>query len=182
MTFIFITVVLDMIALGIIIPVFQPLILSFTHGDFANASIASGIFATVFALVQLFASPVLGTLSDRFGRRPVVLLSNFGTAFDYVILALAPNLAWLFIGRIVSGATTASITVASAYVADVTPPDKRAGGYGLISAAFGIGFVVGPAIGGWLGAHDPRLPFWVAGALSMLNFLYGLFVLPESLP
>ncbi len=181
MTFIFVTVLLDMIALGIIIPVFQPLIISFEHGNFAYASIATGIFATVFAIVQFFASPVLGTLSDRVGRRPVVLLSNLGTSFDYVILALAPNLWWLFLGRIVSGATTASITVASAYVADVTPADKRAGAYGLISAAFGVGFVIGPAIGGFLGAHDPRLPFWVAAALSLMNFFYGFFVLPESL-
>ncbi len=181
MTFIFVTVVLDMLALGIIIPVFQPLILTFAHGSYANASIYSGIFATVFAIVQFFASPVLGTLSDRFGRRPIVLLSNIGTSLDYLILALAPNLGWLFVGRILSGATTASITVASAYVADVTPAEKRAGAYGMISAAFGIGFVVGPAIGGLLGAHDPRLPFWVAGGLSLVNFLYGLFVLPESL-
>ncbi len=181
MTFIFVTVVLDMLALGIIIPVFQPLILMFAHGSYANASIYSGIFATIFAVVQFFASPVLGTLSDRFGRRPIVLLSNIGTSVDYAILALAPNLEWLFVGRVLSGATTASITVASAYVADVTPAEKRAGAYGMISAAFGIGFVVGPAIGGLLGAHDPRLPFWVAGALSLVNFFYGLFVLPESL-
>lgn len=181
MTFIFVTVLLDMVALGIIIPVFTPLIISFSHGNFANASVATGVFATIFAIVQFFASPVLGTLSDRFGRRPIVLLSNLGTSFDYVILALAPNLGWLFVGRILSGATTASITVASAYVADVTPADKRAGAYGMISAAFGIGFVVGPALGGFLGAHDPRLPFWVASGLSMLNFLYGLLILPESL-
>ncbi len=181
MTFIFVTVVLDMLALGIIIPVFQPLILTFAHGSYANASIYSGIFATIFAIVQFFASPVLGTLSDRFGRRPIVLLSNIGTSVDYLILALAPNLGWLFVGRVLSGATTASITVASAYVADVTPAEKRAGAYGMISAAFGIGFVVGPAIGGLLGAHDPRLPFWVAGALSFVNFCYGLLVLPESL-
>ncbi len=181
MVFIFITVVLDMLALGIIIPVFQPLILSFEHGNFANTSLVSGVFATIFAIVQFFSSPILGTLSDRVGRRPIVLLSNLGTSIDYAILALAPNLWWLFIGRILSGATTGSITVASAYVADVTPADKRAGAYGMISAAFGIGFVVGPAIGGLLGAHDPRLPFWVAGALSMINFMYGLIVLPESL-
>ena len=182
MPFIFITVLLDMIALGIIIPVFQPLILTFAHGDFADASLVSGVFATIFAVVQFWASPVLGTWSDRVGRRPVVLLSNVGTSIDYVILALAPNLWWLFVGRILSGATTASITVASAYIADVTTAEKRAGAYGMISAAFGIGFVVGPALGGLLGAHDPRLPFWVAGALSAANFLYGYFVLPESLP
>lgn len=182
MPFIFITVLLDMIALGIIIPVFQPLILHFAGGDYANASLVSGVFATIFAIVQFWASPVLGVWSDRVGRRPVVLLSNLGTSLDYVILAIAPNLWWLFVGRVLSGATTASITVASAYVADVTPADKRAAGYGMISAAFGIGFVVGPALGGLLGAHDPRLPFWVAGFLSLANFLYGYFVLPESLP
>jgi len=181
MTFIFVTVLLDMVALGIIIPVFQPLILSFQGGNYANASLVSGLFAVIFAIVQFFASPILGTLSDRFGRRPLVLLSNFGTSLDYVILALAPNLWWLFVGRVLSGATTASITVASAYVADVTPEDKRAGAYGMISAAFGVGFVVGPAIGGLLGAHGLRLPFWAAGGLSMINFLYGLLVLPESL-
>jgi DHA1 family tetracycline resistance protein-like MFS transporter len=181
MTFIFVTVLLDMLALGIIVPVFQPLILSFTHGSFANASLISGLFATVFAIVQFWSSPVLGTLSDRIGRRPVVLLSNIGTAVDYVILAVAPNLWWLFAGRMLAGATTGSITVAGAYVADVTPAEKRAGGYGMISAAFGIGFVVGPAVGGLLGAHDPRLPFWVAGVMSFANFLYGFVVLPESL-
>ena len=181
MSFIFITVLLDMLALGIIIPVFQPLILSFAHGNYADASILSGIFATIFAVVQFFASPVLGTWSDKVGRRPVVLLSNIGTSIDYVILALAPNIWWLFVGRVLSGATTASIIVASAYVADVTPEDKRAGAIGMISAAFGIGFVLGPAIGGLLGAHDPRLPFWVAAGLSLANFLYGLLILPESL-
>ena len=181
MVFIFITVLLDMLALGIIIPVLQPLILSFAGGNFANASLISGVFATVFAVVQFFASPILGTLSDRVGRRPIVLLSNLGTSLDYVILALAPNLAWLFLGRVLAGGTTASITVASAYVADVTPAEKRAGAYGMISAAFGIGFVVGPAIGGLLGAYGPRIPFWVAGALSLINFLYGALVLPESL-
>lgn len=181
MTFIFITVLLDMIALGIMVPVFQPLLLSFTHGNYTDASILSGIFSTIFAVVQFFGSPILGTISDRIGRRPVVLLSNFGTAVDYVILALAPNLAWLFVGRVLSGATTSSVTVASAYVADVTPQEKRAGAYGMISAAFGIGFVVGPAIGGLLAVHGLRLPFWVAGALSLVNFLYGLLVLPESL-
>ncbi|HTU71059.1 MAG TPA: TCR/Tet family MFS transporter [Candidatus Baltobacteraceae bacterium] len=181
MTFIFVTVLLDMIALGIMVPVFQPLLLSFTHGNYADASILSGVFATLFAIVQFFVSPILGTLSDRIGRRPVVLLSNSGTAVDYLILALAPNLAWLFVGRVLSGATTSSITVASAYIADVTPQEKRAGAYGMISAAFGIGFVVGPAIGGLLAVHGLRLPFWVAGALSLVNFLYGLLVLPESL-
>jgi DHA1 family tetracycline resistance protein-like MFS transporter len=179
--FIFVTVLLDMVALGIIIPVFNPLVLSFTHGNYASAALLAGVMSTIFAAMQFFVSPILGTLSDRVGRRPVVLLSNLGTAFDYAILALAPTLGWLFIGRILSGATTASISVASAYIADVTPEDKRAGAYGMISAAFGVGFVVGPVIGGMLGVYGLRVPFWVAGALSLLNFLYGLFVLPESL-
>ncbi|HEY5340878.1 MAG TPA: TCR/Tet family MFS transporter [Candidatus Aquilonibacter sp.] len=179
--FILVTVMLDMLALGIIVPVFQPLVLSFTGGNYASASLLSGLFATIFAVVQFFSSPILGTLSDRLGRRPLVLLSNLGTALDYAILAWAPNLWWLFVGRVLSGATTASITVASAYIADVTPEDRRASAYGMISAAFGVGFVVGPAIGGLLGAHGLRLPFWVAGALSLVNFFYGLIVLPESL-
>ena len=179
--FIFVTVLLDMVALGIIIPVFNPLVLSFTHGNYASAALLAGVMSTIFAAMQFFVSPILGTLSDRVGRRPIVLLSNLGTAFDYAILALAPTLGWLFLGRILSGATTASISVASAYIADITPEDKRAGAYGMISAAFGAGFVVGPAIGGILGNYGLRVPFWVAGALSLLNFLYGLFVLPESL-
>lgn len=180
--FIFVTIMLDMIALGIMIPVFQPLILSFTHGSFANASLLSGIFAMLFAGMQFFLSPVLGVLSDKVGRRPIVLLSNVGTCIDYAILALAPNVWWLFVGRLLSGATTSSISVASAYIADATPEEKRASAYGMIGACFGVGFVVGPAIGGllssWLGL---RAPFWVAGALSLVNFVYGYFVLPESL-
>jgi MFS transporter, DHA1 family, tetracycline resistance protein len=120
-------------------------------------------------------------MSDRFGRRPIILISNFGTGLDYMVMALAPSLPWLFAGRVVSGITTASIPTAMAYIADVTPPEKRAGGFGMISAAFGLGFVLGPAVGGLLGDVNPRLPFWVAGALSILNGLYGLFVLPESL-
>jgi DHA1 family tetracycline resistance protein-like MFS transporter len=179
--FVFVTVLLDMVALGIIIPVFNPLVLSFTHGNYASAALLAGVMSTIFAGMQFFVSPILGTLSDRVGRRPVVLLSNLGTAFDYAILALAPTLSWLFLGRILSGATTASISVASAYIADVTPEDKRAGAYGMISAAFGVGFVVGPAIGGMLAVYGLRVPFWVAGALSLINFLYGFFVLPESL-
>jgi len=181
-TFILVTIMLDMIALGIMVPVFQPLVLSFTHGSYAEASLLSGVFAMLFAAVAFFASPIQGVLSDRFGRRPIVLLSNLGTTIDYAILALAPSVGWLFFGRLLAGATTASISVASAYIADVTPEDKRASAYGMISAAFGVGFVVGPAIGGWLAAFGGlRLPFWVAGALSLVNFLYGFFVLPESL-
>jgi len=136
----------------------------------------------VWALMQFLFSPVLGALSDRFGRRPVILLSNLGLGLDYVVMALAPGIGWLLVGRVVSGITAASFSTASAYVADVAPPDERAGGFGMLSAAFGLGFVVGPALGGVLGAVDPRLPFWVAAGMSLLNAAYGFFVLPESLP
>src|SRR6266436_8492529 len=132
--------------------------------------------------MQFFFSPVLGGLSDRFGRRPVVLLSNFGLALDYELMALAPNLWWLFVGRIISGITAASIATSYAYVADVTPPQQRAARFGMLGVAFGAGFVLGPALGGLAGNIDPRLPFWIAAALSLANALYGLLVLPESLP
>jgi DHA1 family tetracycline resistance protein-like MFS transporter len=180
--FIFITVVLDMLALGMIVPVLAPLVASFLGGDTARAAAVYGLFGTVWALMQFLASPVLGALSDRFGRRPVILLSNLGLGLDYVLMALAPDLVWLFVGRVLSGITAASVATAGAYIADVTPPERRAGGFGLIGAAFGIGFVLGPAMGGLLGAMEPRLPFWVAAGSSLLNFLYGLLVLPESLP
>jgi len=182
LAFIFITVVLDMLALGMIVPVLPKLVEDFLHGNTARAAEIFGLFATVWAAMQLLFSPVLGALSDRFGRRPIILLSNFGLGFDYIVMALAPTVWWLFVGRVISGITTASFSTASAYIADVTPPEKRAGGYGMISAAFGLGFVLGPAVGGVLGNIDPRLPFWVASGLSLLNAMYGLFVLPESLP
>ena len=180
--FIFITVMLDMLALGLIAPVLPRLVLNFLGGDAPGAAKMFGIFNTVFALMQFVFSPVLGVLSDRFGRRPVILLSNFGLGLDYVVMALAPTLGWLFLGRVISGITAASITTGTAYVADVVPPEKRAGAFGMIGAAFGVGFVLGPALGGLLGNSDPRLPFWVAGGLSLANALYGYFVLPESLP
>ena len=141
-----------------------------------------GLFGTAWALMQFFFSPMLGALSDRFGRRPVVLLSNFGLALDYVLMALAPSLLWLFVGRVISGITSASVSTAFAYIADITPPEKRAAVFGKIGAAFGAGFVLGPALGGLLGDIDPRLPFWVAAGLSFANALYGLLILPESLP
>ncbi|MDQ6823065.1 MAG: TCR/Tet family MFS transporter [Candidatus Eremiobacteraeota bacterium] len=181
MSFIFVTVALDMLALGVMIPVWPTLVKSFTGGSTASAAIAIGVMSVVWAVGQFFAAPVLGVLSDRFGRRPVILASNIGTAIDYGIMALAPAMSWLYLGRILSGIISASVPAASAYVADVTPPEKRAGAYGMIGAAFGLGFVLGPAFGGWLGGFDPRLPFWVAAGLSLANFLYGLFVLPESL-
>jgi len=182
LNFIFVTVLLDMLALGIVVPVLPRLVVDFLRGDTARAAEVIGLFATVWALMQLLFSPLLGLLSDRFGRRPVILLSNVGLGLDYIVLALAPTIRWLFVGRVLSGVTSASISAATAYISDVTPVERRARAFGLIGAAFGVGFVLGPALGGWLGAHNPRLPFWVAGAFSLLNALYGLLVLPESLP
>lgn len=180
--FVFITVLLDMLALGMIAPVLPKLVASFLGNDAAKAAKIFGVFGTVWALMQFLFSPVMGALSDRFGRRPVILLSNFGLGLDYVLMALSPTLGWLFAGRVISGITAASYSTASAYIADVTPIDKRAGAFGLLGTAFGIGFVVGPAIGGLLGSISPRLPFWAAAVFSLANALYGLFVLPESLP
>jgi MFS transporter, DHA1 family, tetracycline resistance protein len=179
--FVFVTVLLDMFAIGIIIPVLPKLVEDFMGGDTARAATIYGIFGTAWALMQFLFSPVLGSLSDRFGRRPIILLSNFGLGLDYILMALAPNVRWLFVGRVISGITAASISTAGAYIADVTPPEQRAAKFGLLGAAFGAGFVVGPALGGFLGDIDPRLPFWVAAGFSLTNGLYGLFVLPESL-
>ena len=180
--FIFVTVTLDILALGLIIPVLPALILRMEGGDTVAALGWAGIFGTLWAAMQFFTAPVLGALSDKVGRRPIVLLSNFGLSLDYVVMALAPTVPWLLVGRVISGITAASIPTSFAYVADVTPPEKRAAAFGMLGAGFGLGFVVGPALGGSLGGHDPRLPFWVACALSGLNGLYGLLVLPESLP
>src|SRR5215469_3067604 len=162
-TFIFLTVSLDMLALGMIAPVLPRLIEGFMHGNTANAAQMLGLFGTTFAVMQFFCSPILGSLSDRFGRRPIVLLSNFGLGFDYLLMAWAPALHWLFLGRVISGITSSSIPTAMAYMADVTPRERRAAAFGLLSAAFGLGFVLGPAVGGILGNVNPRLPFWVAG-------------------
>jgi len=170
-----------MLALGMIVPVLPRLIIQFMHGDPVRSSEMLGVFGTVFAVMQFFCSPILGSLSDRFGRRPVVLLSNFGLGLDYVLMAWAPAMGWLFVGRVVSGITASSIPTALAYIADVTPREKRAAAFGMLNAAFGIGFVLGPALGGMLGNINPRLPFWVSAILSLLNGCYGLFVLPESL-
>ena len=180
--FIFVTILLDMLALGLIIPVLPKLVESFVDNDTASAARIFGLFGTAWALMQFLFSPILGALSDRFGRRPVVLLSNFGLALDYVLMALAPSLVWLFIGRVISGITSASISTAFAYIADVTPPERRAAVFGKIGAAFGAGFILGPALGGLLGGMDPRLPFWIAAGLSFANSLYGFLILPESLP
>lgn len=167
--------------MGVIIPVLPSLVEGFLAGDTAHAARILGVFGTVWALMQFVCSPVLGALSDRFGRRAVILTSNFGLGLDYILMALAPSLGWLFVGRVISGITGASFTTAGAYIADVTPPDKRAAGYGVMGAAWGLGFVLGPAVGGVLGSISPRLPFWVAAALTLLNATYGLFILPESL-
>jgi DHA1 family tetracycline resistance protein-like MFS transporter len=180
-TFIFFTIMLDMLALGMISPVLPRLIESFLHGETSSAARMLGLFGTTFAAMQFFFSPVLGSLSDRFGRRPIVLLSNFGLGLDYLLMAWAPALPWLFLGRIISGLTSSSIPTAQAYMADVTPIEKRAAAFGMLNAAFGVGFVVGPALGGYLGGFNPRLPFLVAACLSLLNGCYGIFVLPESL-
>ncbi len=180
--FVFFTVLLDIVALGVIIPVFPNLLKSFLDGDVTRATETYGVFMTIWAAMQFVFAPVLGALSDRFGRRPVILLSNLGLGLDYVLMALAPTLTWLFVGRVISGITAASFTTAGAYIADVTPPEKRAQAFGMLGAAFGVGFVLGPAMGGVLGGVDPRLPFWVAAGLSLANACYGLFVLPESLP
>jgi DHA1 family tetracycline resistance protein-like MFS transporter len=181
LAFIFVTVVLDMLALGMVIPVLPHLIESFLGGDTARAAHVYGLFGSVWALMQFVSMPVMGGLSDRFGRRPVILLSNLGLGLDYVLMALAPNLHWLFVGRVISGVTAASVSTAMAYIADVTPAERRAQAYGLVGMAFGIGFILGPALGGLLGSVDPRLPFWAAAAFSLANAAYGFFVLPESL-
>ena len=181
-SFIFITVMLDMLTFGMIGPVLPKLIAGFVGGNMAHAAVVIGVFATVWALMQFFMSPLLGMISDRVGRRPVILLSNAIGVVDYAIMALAPNLAWLFAGRVLSGMASANMTAASAYIADVTPPGGRAKAFGLLGSAFGLGFILGPAIGGLVGNVNPRLAFWEAALVCMLNTLYGLFVLPESLP
>jgi MFS transporter, DHA1 family, tetracycline resistance protein len=180
--FVFITVALDMVAVGITVPVLPKLIIDFRGGDVASAAWYVGLFGTLWAAMQFVFSPIIGAASDRFGRRPVILLSNLGLGLDYLLMAIAPSLAWLFVGRVLSGITSASYPTAGAYIADVTPAHERAARFGMLGAAFGLGFIVGPAIGGLLGGIDLRLPFWVAAGLSIANFAYGFFILPESLP
>jgi MFS transporter, DHA1 family, tetracycline resistance protein len=179
--FIFITVFLDILAFGLIIPSFPHLIASFVNDDLSQAAKLHGLFATSFMVMQFFFSPILGALSDRFGRRPVILLSNLGLGLDFILMALASSLPWLFIGRVLSGITSASFSTANAYIADVTPPEQRAAAFGKIGMAFGLGFVLAPAIGGFLAEEHPRWPFWLGAVLCLANFCYGFFVLPESL-
>lgn len=178
--FILVVAILDIVAMGIVIPVLPPLIEEFA-GSTSDAGWINGVFVALWALMQFVASPVIGSLSDRYGRRPVILISAAGLSADYVLMAVAPNLWWLALGRIITGITTSSFTTVYAYMADVTPPEGRAKAYGLIGAAFGGGFVLGPLIGGVLGEISPRAPFWFAAALSGVVFVYGLFVMPESL-
>jgi len=182
MAFIFATLLIDIIGISIIIPVMPKLIEQLIQGDISQASRYNGWLVFTYAIVQFFCSPILGALSDRWGRRPVLLISLFGLGVDYVLLALAPDIFWLFIGRAIAGIGGASFTTASAYIADVSPPEKRGQNFGLIGVAFGLGFIIGPVIGG-LSAHlGARAPFWISAGLSLLNFLYGYFILPESLP
>jgi MFS transporter, DHA1 family, tetracycline resistance protein len=180
--FIFITVLIDVIGLGIIIPVLPKLIQELTHGKLSEASRYGGWLTFAYAVMQFVFSPVLGGLSDRYGRRPVLLISLLGLGLDYIFMAFSPTIAWLFVGRIIAGISGASFTTATAYIADISTPEKRAQNFGLIGAAFGVGFIIGPVIGGLFSHWGPRTPFLIAALFSLLNFLYGYFILPESLP
>lgn len=179
--FIFITLLIDVIGFGIIIPVMPKLIEELAHVNVSEASKIGGWLLFAFAITQFCFSPLVGNLSDKYGRRPVLLASLFGFAIDYMFLAFAPTIGWLFVGRVIAGFVGASFTTASAYIADISAPEDRAKNFGMIGAAFGLGFIIGPAIGGLLGGFGARVPFIVAAGLCLLNFLYGYFILPESL-
>jgi MFS transporter, DHA1 family, tetracycline resistance protein len=179
--FIFVTLVLAIVGMGLLIPVLPRLVVEMQGGDFTEGSHSYGWLVSIYALMQFVGSPILGSLSDRFGRRRIILIATAGSAIDYVIMALAPTLLWLFVARTIAGFTAGVMATANAYIVDVTPPEKRAGAFGLLGAAFGIGFIIGPALGGLLGGIDLRLPFWVAAGCSAANWLFGYFVLPESL-
>jgi DHA1 family tetracycline resistance protein-like MFS transporter len=181
LAFIFVTVLIDMLAFGMIVPVLPLLVEDFVGGNAARGAEIFGLFGTAWALMQLIFGPVQGALSDRFGRRLVILISCTGLGLDFILMALATNLGWLLVGRVISGIAAASFSTAGAYISDITPPEKRAQSFGLIGAAFGVGFVLGPAIGGVLGAISPRLPFWASAVMALANACWGLFVLPESL-
>jgi MFS transporter, DHA1 family, tetracycline resistance protein len=181
LSFIFITMLVDIIGLGIILPVLPALIQELTGGTVSDASKYGGWMMFAYAIMQFLFSPILGGLSDRFGRRPILLISLFGFGLDYLFLAFAPTIAWLFVGRLLAGICGASITTATAYIADISTPEKRAQNFGIVGMAFGIGFIVGPVIGGVLGEFGSRIPFFAAAGLTFLNWVYGYFVLPESL-
>ncbi len=179
--FVYVAILMNVLSMGIIIPVFPTLVKSLTGADDGHAAQITGVFAAAWALMQLIFAPIFGALSDRFGRRPVLLVSMFGLALDYLIMALAPSIAWLFVGRLIAGITSASSSAAGAYVADVSTPQNRARNFGRFMAAANAGIVLGPALGGFVGQFDPRAPFWVAAGLALANGFYGLLVLPESL-
>lgn len=179
--FIFVTLLIDTIGFGIIIPVLPNLIIELTHGTTSEAARIGGWLLFAFAIVQFLFAPILGGLSDQYGRRPILLGSLFGFGLDYIFLALAPTLGWLFVGRLIAGGLGASFTTAGAYIADISTPDKRGQNFGMIGAAFGLGFIIGPGLGGLLGSFGPRVPFMAAAGLSLINWLYGYFILPESL-
>jgi DHA1 family tetracycline resistance protein-like MFS transporter len=179
--FILITILIDCIGFGIIIPIMPSLIKQLTGGTLSDASRYGGLLLVSYSVMQFIFSPVLGSLSDKLGRRPILLISIFGLGLDYIFLAFAPTITWLFVGRIFAGISGASITTASAYIADVSLPEKRAQNFGLIGAAFGLGFIIGPVIGGFFSQYGIRIPFMIAAGLSLVNWLYGYFILPESL-
>ncbi|MDP1812949.1 MAG: TCR/Tet family MFS transporter [Leadbetterella sp.] len=179
--FILVTVLIDVIGIGIIIPIMPSLYQELTGGTVSEASQYSAYLVFIYALMQFIFSPIIGGLSDQYGRRPVLLMSLFGFGLDFIFLALAPSIGWLFVGRIISGIAGASFTTANAYIADITEPEKRAQSFGMIGAAFGLGFIIGPSLGGILGEYGTRIPFWVSAGLAILNWLYGYFILPESL-
>ena len=179
--FIFVTLLIDVIGWGIIIPVMPTLIEQLIHGNVSQAATYGGLLNASYAVMQLLFAPVLGNLSDRYGRRPVLLFSLFGFGIDYIFQALSTSIIWLFIGRVIAGITGASFTTASAYIADISNDENRSKNFGLIGAAFGMGFIIGPVIGGLLGQYGARVPFYAAAALCLLNWLYGYFILPESL-
>ncbi|WP_407405286.1 TCR/Tet family MFS transporter [Chryseobacterium sp.] len=181
LSFIFITLLLDITGWGIIIPVVPQLIKELIHADISEAAKYGGWLGFAYAFTQFICSPIVGNLSDKFGRRPIILFSLFGFAIDYILLALSPTIVWLFVGRVIAGLTGASITTASAYIADVSNDEDRAKNFGLIGAAFGVGFILGPVLGGILGHYGSRVPFYAAAVLCFINFLYGYFILPESL-
>ncbi|MEC4004102.1 TCR/Tet family MFS transporter [Flavobacterium sp. SUN052] len=179
--FIFITMLIDITGWGIIIPVIPKLIKELIHGDISEAAKYGGWLTFAYAITQFMFAPLIGNLSDKFGRRPIILISLFAFSLDYLLLAFSPTITWLFVGRIIAGISGASITTASAYIADVSTPENRAKNFGMIGAAFGLGFIIGPVIGGLLGQYGSRVPFYAAAVLCLLNFLYGYFILPESL-
>lgn len=180
-SFVLLVLMLDSLGVGLVLPVLPRVIAQFTHGDLAAASHQYGLFLALYSVAQFVFAPIVGGLSDQFGRRVVILTSLAGAGLDYLLLAYAPSLGWLFAGRILAGMTGASFAAATAYIADITPPEKRAASFGMSGAAFGIGFVLGPAVGGALGNVSLQAPFLAAAALNLLNFMYGVFVLPESL-